>query len=103
MNMEITAQSINILQILLSLLSFITLSYIGTIIFISKRMLNSMDDFKKEVSMALKEIGLAMHNVDNTIMRVEANLKADIASHKTEIEVLKSQMASAVERRKEQR
>ena len=62
-----------------------------------------MDDFKKEVSMALKEIGLAMHNVDNTIMRVEANLKADIASHKTEIEVLKSQMASAVERRKEQR
>lgn len=101
--MEITAQSINILQILLSLLSFITLSYIGTIIFISKRMLNSMDDFKKEVSMALKEIGLAMHNVDNTIMRVEANLKADIASHKTEIEVLKSQMASAVERRKEQR
>ena len=99
--MEITAQSINILQILLGLLCFITTSYIGTIVFVSKRVVNSMDEFKKEVSLALKEIGLGMHAIDNTITRVEANLKADIAEHKTEIEILKVQMANAVERRKE--
>ena len=85
---EISQHSIDLFQILLWLLVFVTIAFIAVLLYIGKGVTTKLD----KIEMALTGMG-------KTVNEIKEEIKSDIARHDTRISILEKQMESAVERR----
>ena len=85
---EISQHSIDLFQILLWLLVFVTIAFIAVLLYIGKGVTTKLD----KIEMALTGMG-------KTVNEIKEEIKSDIARHDTRLSILEKQMESAVERR----
>jgi hypothetical protein len=85
---EISQHSIDLFQILLWLLVFVTVAFIAVLLYIGKGVTNKLD-----------KIEAALTGMGKTVNEIKEEIKSDIARHDTRISILEKQMEHAVERR----
>jgi len=80
---EITQHSIDLFQILLWLLVFVTIGFILALLYVGKGVTSKLD-----------KIELALNNMGTTVSEIKEEIKSDIARHDTRIAVLEKTVKS---------